>query len=192
MARKKAFNKTNTLAKAMHLFWEQGYEVTSANDLVRELKLSRSSLYSTYGNKHTLFLKTLQNYLDVETVKLLDVLDSCKNARKSVEKLFKLVCQEGLKSKSPNGCFMVNSAIELPLDNEVIDFVCLHQERLEDKLKNVLKKGQKEGSFSKKVKPKVGAKFLFKQLTALQVSLKYEKDEGDLTQFIKVALLSLE
>ena len=43
MARAKSFDQNEVLDKAVILFWKKGYNATSANDLVRELGLSRSS-----------------------------------------------------------------------------------------------------------------------------------------------------
>ncbi len=48
------------LDKAMNLFWQKGYNATSAQDLVNGLSISRSSLYDTFGDKHSLFVKALK------------------------------------------------------------------------------------------------------------------------------------
>ena len=62
MARTKDFDEDEVLDKAMYLFWNQGYNGTSMQDLVDGLGISRSSLYDTFGDKHSLFIKTLENY----------------------------------------------------------------------------------------------------------------------------------
>ena len=62
MARTKDFDEDEVLTKAMNLFWLNGYNGTSMQDLVDGLGISRSSLYDTFGDKRSLFLKTLENY----------------------------------------------------------------------------------------------------------------------------------
>jgi len=62
MARLKEFNEEDALDKAVAIFWNKGYNGTSAQDLVTHLGLSRSSLYDTFGDKHSLFIKALQRY----------------------------------------------------------------------------------------------------------------------------------
>jgi TetR/AcrR family transcriptional repressor of nem operon len=62
MARTKLFSEEAILDKAMKLFWEKGYNATSAQDLVDGLGISRSSLYDTYGDKHSLFVTALKRY----------------------------------------------------------------------------------------------------------------------------------
>ena len=65
MARPKEFDRTQALDKAMHLFWQQGYEATSMQDLCNHMGINRGSLYDTYGNKHSLFLEGIQRYIAV-------------------------------------------------------------------------------------------------------------------------------
>ncbi|WP_368488009.1 TetR/AcrR family transcriptional regulator [Clostridium sp. BJN0013] len=39
----------------MELFWKQGYEKTSINDLIEYMEIHRRSLYDTFSDKHTSF-----------------------------------------------------------------------------------------------------------------------------------------
>ncbi|WP_431211456.1 TetR/AcrR family transcriptional regulator [Puia sp. P3] len=64
MPRTKSFNQEDMLDKAKDLFWRKGYNGTPPQDIIDETGLSRSSLYDTYGDKHSLFIKTLQRYRD--------------------------------------------------------------------------------------------------------------------------------
>ncbi|MGG4128868.1 helix-turn-helix domain-containing protein [Paenibacillus illinoisensis] len=64
MARSKEFEENVVLEKAMKLFWEQGYEKTSIADLVEHMGIHRRSLYDTFGDKHTLFLKAMDRFHD--------------------------------------------------------------------------------------------------------------------------------
>ncbi|MGO2638704.1 MAG: TetR/AcrR family transcriptional regulator, partial [Enterococcus viikkiensis] len=59
MARVKEFDETEVLTKAMQLFWQQGYEKTSMQELVDVMGIHRRSIYDTFGDKHQLFLKSL-------------------------------------------------------------------------------------------------------------------------------------
>ena len=62
MARSKEFNEEEALDKAMEIFWKQGYEKTSIQDLVDQMGIHRRSLYDTFGDKHSLFVQTLERY----------------------------------------------------------------------------------------------------------------------------------
>ena len=62
MTRSKEFVESEVLLKAMHLFWEKGYEKSSLQDLVQHMGVHRRSMYDTFGDKHSLFMKTLELY----------------------------------------------------------------------------------------------------------------------------------
>lgn len=51
MGRNKEFDEDELLEKAVNLFWQKGYNATSAQDLVDALGINRSSLYNTYTDK---------------------------------------------------------------------------------------------------------------------------------------------
>jgi TetR/AcrR family transcriptional repressor of nem operon len=62
MPRPKSFDESAVLDQAVELFQERGYEGTSVADLETHLGLGRQSLYNTFGDKQTLFLKALERY----------------------------------------------------------------------------------------------------------------------------------
>ena len=62
MARTKTFDKQKVVHQALLLFWQQGYEATSIDDLEQHLGLNRSSIYNTFGSKHALFIMALRLY----------------------------------------------------------------------------------------------------------------------------------
>lgn len=57
MARSKEFDIDDVLLKAMTIFWQQGYEKTSMQDLVTGMGIHKRSMYDTFGDKHTLYIK---------------------------------------------------------------------------------------------------------------------------------------
>ena len=62
MARKKEYNEDAVVEKAMNLFWRNGYETTSMQMLEKEMGINKFSIYSSFGNKHGLFLESLKSY----------------------------------------------------------------------------------------------------------------------------------
>jgi TetR/AcrR family transcriptional regulator, transcriptional repressor for nem operon len=62
MPRPRSFDERTVLDQAVQLFQERGYEGTSLADLEQHLGLGRQSLYNTFGDKQTLFLKALERY----------------------------------------------------------------------------------------------------------------------------------
>lgn len=62
MPRPKSFDPDTVLAKAMGVFWEKGYDAASISDLTAAMGINRFSLYDTFGDKHQLYLKSLDAY----------------------------------------------------------------------------------------------------------------------------------
>ncbi len=64
MARPRTYDRAAVLRDAMAVFWRQGYEATSVEDLTEATGLSRSSLYQAFGSKRRLFDEVLDHYLE--------------------------------------------------------------------------------------------------------------------------------
>src|ERR687898_2761085 len=71
-----AFEPGVALDAVMRLFWAQGFEATSLDDLEAATGLSRSSLYNTFGTKRELFERAMRQYLDLVDANLLDPLET--------------------------------------------------------------------------------------------------------------------
>ena len=60
MARPREFDE-EVLRRALHLFWDRGYEGASRSDLVDGMGLTKSSLYRAFGSKEGLFRRALES-----------------------------------------------------------------------------------------------------------------------------------
>ncbi|WP_250004849.1 TetR/AcrR family transcriptional regulator [Actinoplanes sp. M2I2] len=57
-----SFDRAAALAAATRLFWQNGYEATSINDLTREMNIRPGSLYAAFGDKRALFNEVVEAY----------------------------------------------------------------------------------------------------------------------------------
>src|SRR5258708_18401355 len=64
MARPREFDETSELHAAIQQFWLRGYEATSVRDLADEMGIAGASLYNAFGDKRTLYERSLNRYLD--------------------------------------------------------------------------------------------------------------------------------
>ena len=81
MARKKEYNEDVVVEKAMNLFWRNGYESTSMQMLEKEMGINKFSIYSSFGNKHGLFLESLKSYKK----KVNAIFEAFKNSNNGIE-----------------------------------------------------------------------------------------------------------
>ena len=62
--RPREYDVDKALTRAADSFWKHGYAGTSLDALASATGMNRPSLYAAFGNKHDLYLKTLQRYRD--------------------------------------------------------------------------------------------------------------------------------
>jgi TetR/AcrR family transcriptional regulator, transcriptional repressor for nem operon len=192
MARTKEFDEQHILNKAVDLFWMKGYNATSAQDLVEVLGISRSSLYSTYGDKHSLFIKALQHYRQQMIQHMINTVDHSEDVEQTIKNVFNSIKQEA-SNKNPKGCLMVNSAIELVQDDskvaKIVDAMMLD---LEDALCRAVKKGQDEGKFSTTHTARSLARFLMNSINGLRVAAKSNAGKKVLDDIVNISLFTLK
>jgi len=192
MARKKEFDEEELLEKAVNLFWNKGYYATSAQDLVDGLGISRSSLYSTYTDKRTLFTKSLKRYQDKQTRAVLTILGNADDIHAVIKQIFDSIIQESLTDDLTKGCFMVNTAVELSShDPEIKELVRLNNNSVVDALTDAIKKGQQIGQINAESDANALAVFIFNTISGLRVSARAGANQKSLQDIAKITLRSL-
>jgi AcrR family transcriptional regulator len=111
MSRAREFDEAKVLDKALQVFWQQGYEGTSLNDLLDATGLTKSSLYATFGSKEDLFHRIVERYLS----KHVEFRQACALAeptpRRIVERLLYGMADLHAGSRTPPGCLITGAAL---------------------------------------------------------------------------------
>ncbi|CAM5470510.1 TetR/AcrR family transcriptional regulator OS=Streptomyces tendae OX=1932 GN=GUR47_06790 PE=4 SV=1 [Streptomyces tendae] len=115
MAGRKQFDIATALEAAMIQFWRAGYADTSVDDLSRATGLNRSSIYSSLGDKDTLFLRCLERY----TTRYGDRYDaalSCAAERPLVaaRAFFDVTLERIADPGLPDGCLVAQTVMATP------------------------------------------------------------------------------
>ncbi|MGI6871965.1 TetR/AcrR family transcriptional regulator [Amycolatopsis sp. 3B14] len=103
------------LDAAMIQFWHAGYADTSLDDLSRATGLNRSSIYSSLGDKDTLFLRCLDRY----AARYGDKYDAALSRADSdpvaaVRAFFDVTLERIADPGLPDGCLIAQSAMAIP------------------------------------------------------------------------------
>ncbi|MEH7455297.1 TetR/AcrR family transcriptional regulator [Gottfriedia acidiceleris] len=191
MARHKEYDEKEVLQKAMELFRYQGYEKTSLQDLVSHMGIHRRSLYDTFGDKHTLFIKALELYdnnmkkkMNLQVKQSLSVKDAIRSILESV------IDQENEKSI---GCLTVNTAIELALhDQEVAEKIEQNLAKTEEIIHELLMRGQKTGEISNHHDVEKLSQFIHNSFVGLRVLTKTTNDKNKLKNIVDMTLSILD
>ncbi len=110
MARPREFDEDEVLEKALHVFWEKGFDGASLSDLLAAMELTKSSLYKAFGSKEQLFRRALaryrQNHLNFREEVLAET-----SPRAIVESLLQNIAALHTGPATPQGCFETNGSI---------------------------------------------------------------------------------
>ncbi len=188
MARTKEFDQDLALDRAMRLFWSQGYEATSIQDLTDGMGIGRGSLYDTFEDKHTLFLAALDRYRATVSARLFAPLEEPIPVRMALRRVFDHVVEEA-QAEEHHGCLMANATLELASrDATVRCRAAANLEGLEEKIGRVLARAQREGEIGVHHDPRALARFLFNALQGLRVTAKVTPDRTVLEDIARVTL----
>ncbi len=111
--RPRAFDEDEVLDALVQLFWEQGFEAASMNEIVEAAGLNKSSLYNAFGSKDELFFLVLERYLDAREAMLLASLGD--GGLDALDGFFAMVRTELTSPGGDRGCLAVNATTELGL-----------------------------------------------------------------------------
>ncbi|WP_282797817.1 TetR/AcrR family transcriptional regulator [Streptomyces sp. CC224B] len=193
MARPRQFDEENAVTAATELFWRRGYHATSVRDLGDELKLTPSSLYRTFTDKHTLFLRALDHYRATESTQARRRLDASDRPVREVLRewmLWLVTCPAA--GEAGRGCFVINTATELGTTDAQV------QERTEaaftvtrQALHAVLAEGRERGELSTDLDIDGAVESLFTTVLGLRVRERAGHDLERLITAIDFAIRAL-
>ena len=131
----------------MRAFWAKGYEATSLADLMAVTGLHKGSLYQTFGDKHSLFIRALKRYLEDMRRQKNEVLRAAPTPLDGIRNtLHRIVDIADGDSDCPMGCLAINSLVELaPHDAEVRVVMADHAKRMRKSLEATVSDAQAAG-----------------------------------------------
>lgn len=189
MPRPKQFDPEEALERAMGVFWRQGFEATTVQDLVAGMGINRASLYSTFGDKQQLFAAALEHYAQSAGRELIDLLEREGPADEVLRAALGQVVEWQAGEETPLGCFVTNSAMELCARcPETSGKVQASLARLEEAFRALVARGQAAGALSSARSAEDLAGFLCVVTQGLVVLGKARMPRVALDQAVEVAL----
>lgn len=146
MGRPREFDDTAVLDAAMDVFWEKGYEATTAQDLCERTGLGRGSLYNAFGSKHRLYEEAVRRYAETWAARQLEQLARPGPVRDRLREMMIGVIDADLADPGRRGCLALNAAVEVSgRDGEVPALVRKQFRELEQALTELVGAGQRAG-----------------------------------------------
>ncbi|RKS76913.1 TetR family transcriptional regulator [Actinomadura pelletieri DSM 43383] len=188
--RPRSFDDDQVIAGALELFWRRGYAATSLRDLKDELGVLPGSLYAAYGDKHGLFLRALERYVDAAREQATG-LSGDDAALPRIRALLLSVLQAAQETPG-RGCMLGNTAAELlPEDETAGRLVNAGFGALESGLEQTLRAAQRSGEVRPDIDCGAQARLLLALMQGLHVVARTEPDPDRLTDAIDAALAPL-
>lgn len=117
MARKKAYNEEEVIEKATELFWNKGFEMTSMRSLEQAMGINKFSIYSSFGSKQGVFLKSIKCYIN-KTHAITDKLKTSLKGTEAIKDFFYDFLEFSKNNNNGKGCLLTNTSGELGVDGD--------------------------------------------------------------------------
>jgi len=109
--RPRAYQPEVALARALDVFWNEGFAGTSLDDLSAATGMNRPSLYGAFGDKRDLYIKSYESYRERARQRMGEAFAADLPVREMLEKIYAIALDMYLSGKDgPRGCFTVMTA----------------------------------------------------------------------------------
>lgn len=171
MARPRSFDEADVVEAARDQFWSRGYSATSVDDLTAATGLGKGSLYGAFGDKHSLFVRALDDYCVTANDRV-----SAQLRRPGIPAIDRLadhvraVVADVVADTERRGCLMARSAAELGgADADVDRIVGASLRRWRSDLVDCLVEAQGDGAITAGADPQALATMLLGLIRGFEV-----------------------
>lgn len=193
MARTKEFDPDEALDLALEIFWRRGYEGTSLRDLLDGMEISRQSLYDTFGDKRSLFIKVLGRYERLMMEGLVQQHLQGSGSLSAIRGYCEYFMSEVVQETTHGSCLMANTAIEVgPSDPEIQAIVRTYFGRIEAALYGVLVNAREVGQVGADRDLRALARHILNAMHGLGIMGRAGASRTMLRQMLATALSVLE
>lgn len=192
MPRAKEFDPDQVLDRATDIFWKKGYEATSIADLVEHMGINRFSLYSTFGDKHQLFLAACDRYEKWMGEEGLNALEQSTEGLGAIRAYLNTLVDRFMAENGSRGCFMTNTTVELaPHDAKAAEKTGAYIHRLQAALYHALVRAHQNGEIREGHRINDYARFLTSSAQGLAVLAKVSPKKDILDAIVNVSISGL-
>ena len=149
MGRTKKYEVDVVLDRAVEMFREHGYLRLSMREIADYLRISRTSVYSTFGGKRMLFVQAVRRYGAEIRVAGLSELMSAESPRAALVKVFEVAAAGGAGT-----CLLIDTAMEQKRpDPEIAGIVQEAIRAMATRFQAAIERGQIAGEIAVSVEP---------------------------------------
>ncbi|MCY4482169.1 MAG: TetR/AcrR family transcriptional regulator [Spirochaetaceae bacterium] len=182
MSRHRIVSVDEVRTRAEQQFQRYGYHATSIQTLVDCIGVGRGSIYDTFDSKRGLYVSALRRYVRSLEQRFRALHDQ-PSPRAAILSVF-----ESWMKESRDGCFLVNTSVELaPHDGEIAQIVANSLQEIENVFVRLIGQGQASGEILPAVDPVLTARGLLALYITLCVLTRSGSDESSRRDFAGMA-----
>jgi AcrR family transcriptional regulator len=186
--RPREFDLDVALDAAIEVFWRQGYEGTTLDDLTGAMGINRPSLYAAFGNKEETFKRAIARYATVDMA-YVDAALGQPTARGVAEHYVRSNVLAITDPSKPPGCLSIQGGLAAPkTDQRTVDFLNASRAAGEARFTDRFARAIREGDLPGTEDPAELAKYLSTVTSGLAVQAAAGASRAALTRVAERAL----
>jgi TetR/AcrR family transcriptional repressor of nem operon len=159
---------------------------------MREMGISKQSLYDTFGDKRSIYFRAMRQYRKSTNDSLRELFAGETSVRNGFAKLLEGMIAES-KEQHEQGCLLMSANLSRDLgDAEMTKFLRENQREVERILAAALAKARKRGEIGPGKSPAALAKFFVATIQGMRALARLNHDRKELAHIAKVALEALD
>jgi AcrR family transcriptional regulator len=188
--RPSTFDRPSVLREAMKLFWENGYEGTTFEDLISKMSISASTFYNSFGSKERLYREATESFMDYAQHWIQGALSKeGATTREAFAHLLESAAEEFTREDLPRGCMVSLSGTHqapdlMPIRDMMVDYRAASEVYLADRIR----KGIREGDMPSTIDVEALAAFIHAIVRGLAVQARDGASRAKLENIGRVAM----
>lgn len=188
--RPRAYQPDVALARALDVFWKEGFAGTSLDDLSAATGMNRPSLYGAFGDKRELYIKSYESYRERARQRMGEAFAADLPVREMLEKIYAIALDMYLSGKDgPRGCFTVMTATsEAVFDPAIRELVTTGLADTDRFFARIFKRARERGELAPSADPQVLALLASATLHTIAVRARAQVPRAELDVIVNGAL----
>jgi TetR/AcrR family transcriptional regulator, copper-responsive repressor len=188
--RPRAYEPEVALARALDVFWKEGFAATSLDDLSAATGMNRPSLYGAFGDKRELYIKSYESYRDRARQRMGETFAIDLPLREMLQRIYAIALDMYLSGKDgPRGCFTVMTATsEAVFDPSIRAMVISGLVETDRFFARIFKRAQERGERAASADPQVLALLASATLHTIAVRARAQVPRAELEAIVNGAL----
>ena len=188
--RPRAYQPEVALARALDVFWKDGFAATSLDDLSAATGMNRPSLYGAFGDKREIYKKSYESYRDRARMRMGEVFAADLPLRPMLLRIYGIALDIYLSGEDgPRGCFTVMTATsEAVFDPDIRALAVSGLVEMDRFFAHLFKIAQQRGELTATADPQVLASLASATIHSIAIRARAQVPRAELEAIVNGAI----